>query len=214
MELYKAVNCCTKSLEFLVISTVVSFYLLSIYDTVTSSSVILPLYMLLLSLYYYVQLLTKSPGALLDFDHAQIKGLCKKCNRIVGNRTTHCEICNKCYHKRDHHCVITGKCIAANNSNDLFFTVFFLLIYTVLALNRATSLKEFMFFYKYMGLLSFTILLWVTSLLVVDKTTKEFFKMNTSVFREVKIKRLNSLIDDGLLTILFPLAKKRSRVVL
>ncbi|KAF9763850.1 Palmitoyltransferase PFA3 [Nosema granulosis] len=213
MEIYKAVNCCTKTLEFLVISTVVSFYLLSIYDTITSSSVIIPLYFILLSMYYYFQLLTKSPGALLDFNHAHIKGLCKKCNRIVGNRTTHCEICNKCYHKRDHHCVITGKCIASNNSSDLFYTVFFLFIYTILALNRTTVLKEFMFFYKYMCLLSFSILLWVTSLLLVDKTTKELFKMNTSVFREIKYRRLCSLLDDGILTVLCPMIKKKSRVV-
>ncbi|KAK6089249.1 hypothetical protein P3W45_001768 [Vairimorpha bombi] len=83
MEIYSFINKCTKKLEFLVISTVVSFYMLSIYDTILSS-------------HKY-------------FNCSQIQGLCKKCNRIVGSRTVHCELCNKCYYKRDHHCIITGK---------------------------------------------------------------------------------------------------------
>lgn len=213
MEIYSFINKCTKKLEFLVISTVVSFYMLSIYDTILSSHKIIPLYTVCLSFYYYLMLLTKSPGILLDLSCSQIQGLCKKCNRIVGNRTVHCEICNKCYYKRDHHCIITGKCIASNNTKDLFFNLFFLFIYSVLAMNRESVLKEFVFFYKYTTILSGVLLCWVSLLTMTDKTTSEFFSMDKSVYNEMMLRRICELPENGLINIIFPFLNRKVRMV-
>jgi hypothetical protein len=213
MEIYSFINKCTKKLEFLVISTVVSFYMLSIYDTILSSHKCIPLYIICLSFYYYLILLTKSPGTLLDFNCSQIQGLCKKCNRIVGSRTVHCELCNKCYYKRDHHCIITGKCIASNNTKDLFFNLLFLFIYSILAMNRESLLKEFVFFYKYTTILSGVLLIWVGVLLTIDKTTSEFFSMDKSVYTEVELRRITGLKENGVINIVFPFLNRKVRMV-
>lgn len=213
MEFYSFINKCTKKLEYIVISTVVSFYMLSIYDTILSSHKCIPLYIISLSFYYYLMLLTKSPGIPLDLNYSEINGVCKKCNRIVGNRTVHCEICNKCYHKRDHHCIITGKCIASNNTRDLFFNLFFLFIYSVLAMYRQSSMKEFVFFYKYTTLLSGGLLIWISILTLTDKTTSEFFIMDESFYKYLKLNRLQFLKENGIINIMFPFLNRNVRVV-
>ncbi|EOB12139.1 hypothetical protein NBO_514g0004 [Nosema bombycis CQ1] len=110
--------------------------------------------------------------------------------------------------------MITGKCIAANNSRDFFFTLFFLLVYTLLALNRRSQMNEIRFLYKYAGIISFCLMIWTVCLLLTDKTTNEFFLMKTPMKKEVKYKRIWDLLDGGVVSIIFPLSKKRSRVLL
>jgi hypothetical protein len=205
MELWTLTNKLTRHLEFFLITFVVFFYLMSLYDTVTSSSVFLPAYLLLTSFYYYTNCLSKPPGHLLDFNNANIKGICKKCNRIVGSRTVHCETCNKCYFKRDHHCPVIGKCIASDNFNDLYYTALFMMLYCILAVARTARTQPLVFVYKYLiGLLS-AFLLWLTLLVVVDKTSKEILKEESRMSRcDFKVGRLRHLLDDGVLFILLP----------
>ncbi|KAF5139592.1 dhhc-type zinc finger domain-containing protein [Vairimorpha ceranae] len=209
MELYALVNKCTRKLEYLVISCVVCFYILSIYDTITSSHKILPLYFCLLSFYYYIRLLTKHPDIYLDFNC--VDNVCKRCNRLTGRKSVHCEICNKCFYKRDHHCVITGKCISADNTPDLYFTVLFMFLYSILALFRSSCLKEFIFFYKYMCFLSGFLLVWLTLLCLSDKTTGELIK--NFYIADFKIKNMKNLNKNGILCVVLPIVCKTVRII-
>lgn len=211
MALYIILNKITKSLELILISLVISFYMLSTYDTLTSSRKF-PLYFLLISFYHYINiLLTKSTTDYTDF--SKIKGICKKCNKITDNRTKHCEICNTCYYKRDHHCIMTGKCIASHNFKNLYFSMLFILFYFLSIINRDSRMKEFLFFYKFLGCLIFFMFFWINFLIVVDKTSGEFFMMDGSIYECVRVNRLRWVFKDGVVCILCPFIKKESRIV-
>jgi hypothetical protein len=212
MELWMLTNRVTRHLEFFLITFVVFFYFASMYDTLTSSSIILPAYFLLASFYYYATCLSKSPGHLLDFNNANIKGICKRCNRIVGSRTVHCETCNKCYFKRDHHCPIIGKCVASDNFNDLYYCALFMVLYCVSAIGRSTRAQPLLFIYKYLiGLLT-AFLLWLTFLLLTDRTSREVLK-ERDLMGTVRIGRLKALVNDGILFILLPFLRYKTAVV-
>ncbi|WUR04676.1 palmitoyltransferase [Vairimorpha necatrix] len=200
MEMHHLLNKCTKKLEFLVISFVVSFYLLSIYDTIFSSHKIIPLYFCLLSLYYYISLLTCVPGEYIDFN--TVERICKKCNRLSGRQSVHCEICNRCFYKRDHHCVITGKCIESNNLKYMYLTVLFLFIYSLFAMFRTGGLKELTFFYNFTCILSGFLLIWVTLLILTDKTTANLLK--DIDIKDLRLKNIKKIVENGWICTLCP----------
>lgn len=211
MEIWRLLNRGIRYLEFLVVAFVLLLYVLECYETARLPGRAAPLFFLLTSLCHYISCLAKSPGQLLDFDDASIKGMCKKCNRIVGSRTVHCEICNKCYHKRDHHCPIIGKCVASDNFRNLYFATLFMVLYVLLAAFRVSQAHHVLL-HKYLFVLLSAVVCWMTLLLVADKTTAELVA-SRQVRQSIRLSRLGKLLDKGLLGILAPYAAWKTSVV-
>lgn len=213
MEAWKFMNRLIRYLEFFIITFVVSMYLTACYETFTASNVLLPMYLLTTSFYYYLSCLKKPPGRLLDFNNTSIKGICKRCNRIVGAKTVHCEVCNKCYHGRDHHCPIIGKCVASNNFRDLYFALLFMMLYSFVAMFRETRFYRVLFVYKYIFFLLSLFVCWMTLLIVTDRTTKELVKNKEPIKGNIKISRLGKLFDKGLVRIIAPYIRWKASIV-
>lgn len=213
MEVWRLMNKLVKYLEFFIVTLVISLYLLACYEAVKGSNITLSLYLLSTSFYYYLRCLAKSPGQLLDFNNAEIKGICKRCSRIVGTRTVHCDICNKCYHKRDHHCPIIGKCVASDNFRDLYLSVLFLSLYSLTAVLRDTGFHPLLFMYKYILVLSAAFVCWLTVLVLTDKTTKELLKSREEIATDIKMSRLGMLFGGGLLDVFLPYIQWRTHVI-
>jgi len=213
MEIWKPVNQIIRIAESVVITLVTMLYILGCYDAVVASGISVRLYFLTTSFYYYITCLVKSPGQLLDFGTANVKGICKKCNRIVGTRTVHCEICNKCYHKRDHHCPIIGRCVASNNTNDLYLTIVFANLYSFAMLFESSPHALMAFVHKYLFVISGWFVFWFTLLIVTDKTTQELLRRRGRVLKDFRVRRLKDVFRAGLLQTLVPYLAHRISVV-
>lgn len=140
------------------------------------------LYILTISLYYYICLLKKSPGSLFDFSGLEVREMCEKCKRLKSNRTFHCDSCNKCYYKRDHHCPWVGKCIAAGNYKEFYFFVMFLTLYHMVSLLKSACYIEISFFNDMILVFCVLFFGWINFLLCQDKTSLEYHKSNENTF--------------------------------
>ncbi|CAD26454.1 hypothetical protein [Encephalitozoon cuniculi GB-M1] len=214
MEVWRLVNRLVVYTELLIVTFVVLLYLLGLYEAAIVSGISVRLYLLMTSFYYYAGCLAKSPGQLLDFGSANVKGICKKCNRIVGTRTIHCEICNKCYHKRDHHCSIIGRCVASNNIRDLYFAVLFINFHSLVAVLRgSTELTYMLSVHRYLLAMSSIFVCWLTLLILTDKTTKELMKSGGRVTDGVRMSRMREIFRGGLVGTLFPYLRWKTSIV-
>ncbi|ADM12079.1 DHHC-type zinc finger domain-containing protein [Encephalitozoon intestinalis ATCC 50506] len=214
MEAWKMINKLVAYIELLIVTFVILLYLLGLYEAAIVSGVSFRIYLLLTSFYYYVGCLAKSPGQLLDFGNANVKGICNRCNRIVGTKTVHCEICNKCYHKRDHHCPIIGRCVASNNLKDLYLAVFFMSLHSLAAVLRgSTKFAYMMSIHKYLLAMSSAFTCWLTLLILTGKTTKELTRAKGNITSEMKISRLKDMFRNGLMDTLVPYLKWKTHIV-
>ncbi|AFM98847.1 hypothetical protein EHEL_081470 [Encephalitozoon hellem ATCC 50504] len=214
MEAWKTMNKLVRYTEALIVAFVIILYLLGLYEAVIVSGVSIRLYLLITSFYYYVGCLAKSPGQLLDFGDANVKGICNKCNRIVGTKTIHCEICNKCYHRRDHHCPIIGRCVASNNIKDLYFAVSFIGLHSLAAILKGSNRFAYMMsIHRYLFVMSSAFACWLTFLILTGKTTKELMKFQGRITDEVRMFRLKEVFRDGLVGTLAPYLRWKTSIV-
>lgn len=214
MEAWKMMNKLVAYTEILIVAFVIILYLLGFYEAAIVSGVSIRLYLLITSFYYYVGCLAKSPGQLLDFGNANVKGICKKCNRIVGTKTVHCEICNKCYHKRDHHCPIIGRCVASSNIRDLYLAVSFMGFHSLAAILRgSTRFAYMMSIHRYLFIMSSAFACWLTFLILTGKTTKELMRFQGRITDEIRMFRLKKVFRDGLVGTLAPYLRWKTSIV-
>ncbi|KAF7683300.1 Palmitoyltransferase pfa3 [Astathelohania contejeani] len=183
----------------------------------------LVLYLLIIIVYYYIILLKKSPGSVSDYEGIQIKGICKHCKRYKCNRTYHCSTCNKCYYKRDHHCPWLGKCIAAKNYREFYLLLLFSNMYLTIFVFTSPN-KEIRFVNCYLLIIFFIFFIWTNFLLIINKTSIEFYKgrrrnqvIEHSInFNEIKESIYTILCENdsnNAIILFFPFLKKKTRII-
>lgn len=214
MEMWRLLNRLVRCTELMIVTFVVLLYLLGMYEATAVSGISVRLYLLVTSFYYYVGCLAKSPRQLIDFGSANVKGICKRCNMMVGERTVHCEVCNKCYHRRDHHCPIIGRCVASNNLKDLYFAVLFANLHSVAAMaGSSTRFSAMLFVHRYLFVMSGVFVCWLTLLVLAGKTTRELVRSKGNVADDIRVSRLREIFCDGVVGTLAPYARWRTSVV-
>jgi len=221
---------CIRMLEYILVFTVVLFFVLSYYDILfNSEKYTRPVffYLLSLSFYNYVLVLFKSSGSLTEFRDIEICGMCKVCNRLQSSRTFHCESCNRCSYKRDHHCPWIGKCVASSNYKEFYLFIFFLLLYLFSSIFlRPSMIKASIFILNYLFVIILLFFGWMNLLLCVDKSSLEYYKggrpiryksfwtrINGKKYRE-RIKK--NVLDgevENIATIFFPFLKRKASIV-
>ncbi len=208
MELYKVINKIIKYMERILIGLLLSSYFLLIVKCAVKDKNIITTYFILVSFAYYIRVLIKSPGSLLDYGNDTICGLCDICNRIKGSRTKHCQICNKCYNKRDHHNMLVGRCIAENNIFEMLMCNIFLLIFLIIW--EITKNHDHLLIIPICGLLIF--IGWMLVCVGQNRTTKEIGKYGN---RKIEFKNYRILYENFKkepIKSLFPFILQRSNI--
>lgn len=171
MNSHRVINIAIRYMEFLLKTIVTLSYISGIFMSIKTHSIFSGIF-ISFSFIQYCLLLIKPPGKALDRKETSVKGLCTSCSKIRGCRTKHCHICNTCFNRLDHHCIFIGKCITPNNLRNLFYCLFFNLLY-LFTVFRITSFKPLLGF---ISLMIFTILVWLSLCIACDKTSREMFK--------------------------------------
>lgn len=208
MKIHKLITTLVKYIEKILILLILSAYTITITVFAFKKHDIIATYFIFSSFIYYVIMLKKSPGSLLDFGNANIRGLCNQCNRIKGDRTKHCYICNKCYNKLDHHNMLIGSCIAENNILEMILCNLFLLLFFLICMHKETYSK-FLFIFSF-GI--FIFISWLIYSIGKDKTMKEIDKNEYKRFNFKNFKFIIDIIKTRPLKILFPFFSTKAQV--
>lgn len=208
MQFYEFANRIVRSAECALISLVLGAYALLIYISIMKDRSICSSYLIVTSFTYYVILLVKSPGSLLDLGDASVRGLCTICNRVRGNKTRHCYVCSKCYDKLDHHCMLTGKCIAQNNIREFYLCIVFTLLFTISWLVKKNE--------KVVPCLAMLVLLgvlmWYSMCIALNMTGSELLKHQEKRIEFKHLKRIAGLVSQDPLGLFFPILRSRCKV--
>ncbi|TBU18731.1 putative DHHC palmitoyltransferase [Hamiltosporidium tvaerminnensis] len=215
--------------EYILITTTVCYIFLSLYDTLKAKGYItkaILLYFLLVSSYYYLSILVKKDVHILP--NTEIKGLCRKCNKLRCTRTFHCDTCNLCFYKRDHHCPWLAKCISSSNYREYYFFILFTVIYLSLkVLCGCLYVNQIVFLNNYLLTILSFFFIWTNFLLFIDKTSIEYYKsrkrLNVSRYFWQEIDfcvcfdRLYEVLFDreimNVLIMFFPFLQKRTSII-
>lgn len=207
MELFEVANRTTRTLEYMLVGTVIGLYVALIYVSAMCDRCLASLYLIATSFIYYVNLLLHSPAQPLCPESAAVRGLCSTCNRVRGARTRHCHICNQCYSRRDHHCMLIGRCVAESNMRDFYLCILFMLLFLVSWLFQRECKPL-------VGLLVACVLgsfLWLSLCIAEGKTSHEMLKMERIVISPAHLASLLKYLRDDPVGILLPLLHSRKR---
>lgn len=92
----KIVTRVIKFFEKILISALMFSFIFLAYDTLHYVHNIIQLYLLVLTVFYYIKLIIEEPYSPITTD---IAGICNYCNKLQFTDCVHCELCDKCVYQ-------------------------------------------------------------------------------------------------------------------